>query len=117
MIPIQLQIIAILLALIFFVLTVKLIRGGHAETRQMGKWLILALGLLIGALFPKLAANIAHFLGISNLTSLALFALTFFLLVTSLISQIELIDSENKIKKLTQELSLLRKEVYDKKKE
>lgn len=61
MMPVQLQIIAILLAVIFFILTIKLIRGGHAETRQMIKWLILAAGLLIGALFPKKVANIAHF--------------------------------------------------------
>ncbi|MGF2159038.1 DUF2304 domain-containing protein [Enterococcus avium] len=117
MMPVQLQIIAILLAAFFFILTIKLIRGGHAETRQMIKWLILAVGLLVGALFPKQASSIAHFLGIANLTSLTLFALTFFLLVCSLISQIELINSEKKIKKLTQELSLLKKEVYDRKKE
>ncbi|WP_376715438.1 DUF2304 domain-containing protein [Enterococcus xiangfangensis] len=116
MMPIQLQVIAIILAISFFILTVRLIRRGHAETRQMIKWLFLAVGLLVGALFPKMVTKVAHFLGITNLTSLALFALTGFLLVCALISQIELIDSEKKVKKLTQELSLLRKEVYDREK-
>ena len=41
--PVQLQIIAIFLALGFFVLTVYLIRKDHAEVRQMNKWLLLGI--------------------------------------------------------------------------
>lgn len=112
--PIQLQICAILLAFAFMGLTVYLIRTEHAEVRQMNKWLILACILLIGALFPKLAMKVANLFGIINLTSLALFGLTAILLVFALLSTIEMIKVERQLKVLTQELSLLKKEVKDK---
>lgn len=109
MMPIQLQIIAICLAIVFFSFTVHLIRKGHAEVRQMWKWLFLGIVLIIGALFPSLGNKVAKFLGITTLTSLSLFVLTGILLFFSLTTQLKLIENEKKIKILTQELSLLKK--------
>lgn len=111
--PIQLQIVAILLAVGFFVLTIRLTRKDHAEVRQMNKWLILALILLVGALFPSLGNKVADLFGITTLTSLALFVLTGVLLVFSLTTSITLINTERRVKRLTQELSLLKKELKD----
>ncbi len=114
---IQLQIIAIALALSFFILTIYLIRKDHAEIRQMSKWLLLAVILIVGALFPSVGTEVAKLLGITTLTSLALYILTSILLVFSLTSQLTLMKTERQIKVLTQELSLLKKEVYELKKE
>ena len=74
--PLQLQIIAIILSVMFFGLTIQLVRKGRAEVRQMRKWLFLAVIMLIGALVPGIGTRIAKMLGIVNLTSLALFTLT-----------------------------------------
>ena len=105
--PLQLQIIAIILSVIFFGLTIQLVRKGRAEVRQMRKWLLLAVIILIGALVPAVGTQIANMLGIVNLTSLALFTLTGILLIFSLNAHMSLINAEK------QEVSLLKKEVRE----
>lgn len=111
--PIQLQLIAILLAIAFFILTIRMVRRDQADIRQMGKWLVLAVILLMGALFPTLGTKIARIFGITTLTSLALYILTGVLLVFTLMLHTSLIKSQRNIKRLTQELSLLKKRVED----
>lgn len=113
MMPVQLQVLAVILAIVFFVYTVYLIRKGHAEVRQMNKWLLLGLIMILGALFPPIGNRVAKLLGISTLTSLALFVLTGILLYFSLITQITLINKEKQLKVLTQELSLLKKKMNE----
>ena len=113
MMPLQLQIIAIILSVIFFGLTIQLVRKGRAEVRQMRKWLLLAVIILIGALVPAVGTQIANMLGILNLSSFALFTLTGILLIFSLNAHMSLINAEKQIKILTQEVSLLKKEVRE----
>ena len=115
--PIQLQIIAIFLAIGFLLLTIFLIRKDHAEVRQMNKWLFLSVIMIFGALFPSLGTKIAHSFGITTLTSLALFTVTAFLLFIALTSSIALINTQRQIKTLTQQLSLLKHEMNKLKKE
>lgn len=111
--PLRLQIIAIILAIGFLIFTVRLIRKGNAEIRQMGKWLAVSVILVVGALFPGLGNEIAHFFEIATLTSLALFITTAILIVFSLTMHISLINRERENKKLIQEVSLMKKEIYD----
>ncbi|WP_372487119.1 DUF2304 domain-containing protein [Lactococcus carnosus] len=111
MMPLQLQIIAIILAVGFFILPIYLVKKGQAEVRQLRKWLLLAVIISIGALVPTLGTRVAKLLGIINLTSLALFGLTGVLLIFALNAHISLINAENQIKVLTQELSLMKTEV------
>lgn len=109
--PFQLQVLAVLIAIIFFASTIHLTRKGHAEVRQMNKWLVLGVIMIFGSLFPPVGNAVAKFLGISTLTSLALFVLTGILLFFSLVTQITLINTEKQLKILTQELSLLKKKI------
>lgn len=111
--PLQLRILAFVIALIFFVYTIRLVRKDKAEIRHMLKWLILALVLLVGSLTHDLGTNIAHFLGIKTLTSLALYFLVGALLFICLRYQISLISAEKEIKNLVQEVSLLKKKVKE----
>lgn len=113
MMPLQLQIIAIILAVAFFILPIYLVKKGQAEVRQLRKWLLLAVIILIGALVPALATRVAKLLGIINLTSLALFGLTGVLLIFALNAHISLINAENQIKVLTQELSLMKADLNE----
>lgn len=113
MMPLQLQVIAVILAFVFFLLTIQLVRKGRVEVRQMKKWLLLAVIMLIGALIPGVGTRIAKMLGIVNLTSLALFTLTGVLLVFALNAHMSLINAERQIKVLTQEVSLLKKVVRE----
>ncbi|AIS02788.1 DUF2304 domain-containing protein [Lactococcus lactis] len=111
--PLPLRILAIILAVLFFIYTIRLIRKNLAEVRHMLKWFILALVILFGAIFSEFAAKIAYALGVKTLTSFALFVLVGMLLVISIRYQISLIAAEKQIKTLIQEVSLLRKEVKD----
>ena len=139
MMPLPLRIIAIILAALFFIYTIRLIRKNIAELRHMLKWFILALVILFGALFSELASKIANAVGVKTLTSFALFveflsefaakvpyimgvktspSLALFILVGMLIMislryQISLISAEKQIKTLIQEISILRKDMKD----
>ena len=46
----------------------------------MLKWLVLALIILFGSLFPEVGSDVAHFFGIETLTALSLFILVGILL-------------------------------------
>ena len=113
MMPLPLRILAIILAVLFFIYTIRLIRKNLAEVRHMLKWFILALVILFGAIFTEFAAKIAYELGVTTLTSFALFVLVGMLLVISIRYQISLIAAEKQIKTLIQEVSLLRKDMKD----
>lgn len=63
--------------------------------------------------FSEFAAKIAYALGVTTLTSFALFVLVGMLLVISIRYQISLIAAEKQIKTLIQEVSLLRKDMKD----
>lgn len=111
--PLPLRIIAIILAVLFFIYTIRLIRKNIAEVRHMLKWFILALVILFGAIFSEFAAKIAYVMGVKTLTSLALFILVGMLIMISLRYQISLISAEKQIKTLIQEISILRKDMKD----
>lgn len=111
--PIQLRIIAIAIALAFFVYIILLIQKDKAEVRHMRKWLGLSTIILVGAFVIDFASEIAHFLGFTTLTSLVLFILTGLLLLIVLRFQVSLISAERHLKVLTQELSMLKKRVKE----
>ena len=113
MMPWPLRIIAVILAVLFFIYTIRLIRKNIAEVRHMLKWFILALVILFGAVFSEFAAKIANAVGVKTLTSFALFILVGMLIMISLRYQISLISSEKQIKTLIQEISILRKDMKD----
>lgn len=61
--PIQLRLLAIILAVLFFCLYGKIGQKKiRVEIRHMLKWFVLALIILIGAIFPEMGSRIAHFL-------------------------------------------------------
>lgn len=107
----QLQILAIALAIGFFFFTIHLVKKDFAETRQIIKWLVIAIVILIIAVFPNLGTRIAYMLGINTLTSLSLFVLTGLLLVITLTLHLSLMKAEKQIKILTQELSIIKKNI------
>ncbi|GHU37208.1 hypothetical protein FACS1894193_07240 [Bacilli bacterium] len=113
MMPLTLRIIAIILAILFYIYTIRLIRKNIAEVRHMLKWFILASVILFGAIFSEFAAKIANAVGVKTLTSFALFILVGMLIMISLRYQISLIAAEKQIKTLIQEISILRKDIKD----
>jgi len=111
--PIQLRVIAVILAILFFAYTINLVKKDKAEMRHMLKWLVLAIIILLGSLLPGWGSYVAHVLGISTLSSLALFILVGVLVVINLRFQMSIISAEKQIRKLVQELSILKKKVEE----
>ena len=111
--PIQLKILAIFLAVAFFAFIINLIYRDRAEVRHMRKWILFAIIILIGAMFPELTAKIAYFLGFKTLMSFTLFSLTGLLFLIVIRLQISVIGAESRLKLLTQELSILKKRVKE----
>lgn len=111
--PTQLRILAIILAVFFFIYTIRLVRKDKAEIRHMLKWLFLAIIILFGAIFPEIGTKMANLLGIRTLTSLSLFMLVGILLIISLKYQMSLISAEKEIKNLIQEVSLANKRIKE----
>jgi len=111
--PIQLRVLAVILAILFFFYAIHLVRKDKAEIRHMLKWLVLALIILFGSLFPQVGSDVAHFFGIETLTALSLFILVGVLLIIVLKYQMSLISAEKQIKNLVQEISLLKKKVEE----
>ncbi|WP_096817877.1 DUF2304 domain-containing protein [Lactococcus fujiensis] len=109
--PIQLRIMAIILAFAFFIFTIRLVRRDKAEIRHMLKWIILAIVILLGAVFPEIGSKIAHLMGIKTLASMTLFVLVGILIIIAMLYQISLVSAEKQITNLVQEVSLLKKRV------
>jgi hypothetical protein len=102
------RILAALAALFFFLLVLELVRRRRLQERYTVLWFVLALGMLAGAVFPKLLELLADVLGVRD-TNVALFALILLLLLAlAFESTITASRQGERITRLAQENALLR---------
>ena len=98
-------------ALFFFLLVLELIRRRRLQERYTVLWFVLALGMLAGALVPKLLEVLANVLGVRD-TNIALFALLLLLLLAlAFESTVTASRQGERITRLAQENALLRMKV------
>jgi hypothetical protein len=76
----QTRIIAAVLAVVFMVMVLELIRRDRLQERYSVVWFIFGLGLLIGAAFPGLLGVVADAMGVRD-TNVALFSIMILLLI------------------------------------
>jgi len=96
------------MAIFFLGYTVYLTRKDRTEIGQIRKWILLALLMLFGAIFSDFGIELAHLMGLATYASFILFFLVIVLLIFVFRMQISLINLQNKIKLLTQELSIVK---------
>jgi hypothetical protein len=102
------RILAALAALFFFLLVLELVRRRRLQERYTVLWFVLALGMLVGAIFPKSLELLANVLGVRD-TNVALFALVLLLLLAlAFESTITASRQGERITRLAQENALLR---------
>jgi hypothetical protein len=76
----QTRIVAAVLALVFMLMILELIRRDRLQERYSVIWFIAGLGMLAGAAFPGLLEVVAHLMGVRN-TNVALFSVVLLLLL------------------------------------
>ncbi len=102
------RLIAAVGALFFFLLVLELVRRRRLQERYTVLWFVLALGMLAGAVFPKLLELLADLFGVRD-TNAALFALLLLLLLAlAFESTIAASSQSERITRLAQENALLR---------
>jgi hypothetical protein len=76
----QTRIVAAVLALIFMLMILELIRRDQLQERYSVIWFVAGLGMLAGAAFPGLLEVVANLMGVRN-TNVALFSIVLLLLL------------------------------------
>jgi hypothetical protein len=76
----QTRIVAAVLALVFMLMILELIRRDRLQERYSVIWFVAGLGMLAGAAFPGLLEVVANLLGVRN-TNVALFSIVLLLLL------------------------------------
>jgi hypothetical protein len=76
----QTRIVASVLALVFMLMILELIRRDRLQERYSVIWFIAGLGMLAGAAFPGLLEVVANLMGVRN-TNVALFSIVLLLLL------------------------------------
>lgn len=113
----QVQIIAIVAALLFLIQVIYLTSKNRLHDQQAFMWLIFALGALIVGIAMPWLNGLANALGVSYMPTL-IFMTAFFIILSLLIYYTIVISRQDeKLKNLVQEVSFLSKELEDLKKE
>ena len=98
----------ILLIYLFFML-----RNKNIQHKYVYLWTILSLGVLVLAIYPKLALKAASLLGFETAANLLLSIAAFILLLSSIAMSVDLSRRQQREEKLAQNVALLEKRVRD----
>lgn len=102
----QTRIVAALIALVFMLLILELIRRDRLQERYAVIWLLAGVGMLAGAAFPGLLELVADAMGVRD-TNVALFSIVLLLLLgLSLNFSVLMSRQADQITRLAQELAL-----------
>src|SRR3954451_6682536 len=102
----QTRILAAVLALLFMLLILELIRRDRLQERYAVIWLLAGLGMLAGAAFPGLLELVADIMGVRD-THVALFSIVLLLLLgPALTFSVLMARQTDQITRLAQELAL-----------
>jgi hypothetical protein len=98
----------LLFSLIFLGYIVRSINKNVFLLKNAIRWLIIAVGLVIVAVFPKLPEWLSHKLGFETTSNFLLIAAIFVLLFIEIKNSALLSKQQNQIKLLIQEISILK---------
>ncbi|AIM24804.1 DUF2304 domain-containing protein [Melissococcus plutonius] len=108
MLSTMLRIVMLLFATGFFLYITRAINKNVFLLKNAIVWLIIAIGLIIFAIFPQIPRWVATYLGFETASNFLLFIAIIFLLVMEIKNTIIISKYENKLKTLIQELSILK---------
>jgi len=112
--PITQKVVTIFIAVSIFIIILELVRRRKLMEEYSWLWLLTGIGLVILTLWYGLLVKVTHLIGAAVPTSaLFLFALVFLMFVCLQFS-VKISKLTNQVKNLTQELTILRPEIEEK---
>lgn len=107
----SLRIVAILLAVSFFLIVVDLIRRRKLLEKYAITWFVLSLAVILIALVPPILGTITDFLNIAEPTNALFFIAIVFILSFLLRVTVHISSLNERLTRLNQEVSILKKEI------
>lgn len=109
-----LQIEMFILALLIFYFIIRMINKNAFSIRRATPWIFVGLVIIFISLFPQVVSFVAHAVGFTLTMNFLLFGAILFVFLLELINTSSNTKKDDQIKKLIQEISLLKKEIEDK---
>ena len=109
-----LQIDMFLLALGIFYYIIRMVNKNAFSLRRSVPWLIVGLAIVFISIFPQVVSYVAHKLGFALTMNFLLFSAVLFVFILELQNTSNGSKKDEQIKKLIQEVSLLKKQIEEK---
>ena len=110
----SLRISMILLAIITFLFVVRKVKYNTIHIKDTIIWVLWTALVMILAIFPQILSYISHLLGFELVSNSIFFFICGFLYITVFLQAQKVSLQQERIKNLSQEIGLLRKEIEDK---
>ena len=111
----SLQIEMTIAAIALFILIIIFLKRNSMSIKSSVAWLLLPLVCIIIAIFPDPLSNFATWLGFETFSNFLFIIIIGLLIIICFFLTINLSKQQTKITKLIQEISLLKKQISDKK--
>ena len=98
-----------------FIIIIELVRRRKLREEYSWLWLLTGAGIIILAIFYDLLRNITELIGAENPTSTLFFFSTIFLVLLCLQFSVQISKLSDRVRKLTQELAILKPELNTRK--
>ncbi|GEQ61364.1 DUF2304 domain-containing protein [Vagococcus lutrae] len=108
-----LSVLVFVISFVFFVFVIRTINKNIISLQYALIWLLIGIIMMVFSIFPDLAERIAHALGFAFASNFVLFVSVMFCLVQLILTTSYISKQDDQIKKLIQEVSLLKKEMNE----
>lgn len=103
-----------LLAIVILYSIVRMVNKHSFSVRRATPWLFIGFSLVFISIFPQAVSFVAHRAGFELTMNFLLFMATLFLFIVEIFDTSSSTKKEEQIKRLIQEVSLLKKEIEEK---
>lgn len=108
---IRTQILVAIVVIVAFVVLIDMIRKRKLELKYALLWFVLGIGVLIFGSFPQITVLLAEIAGISTPINMLFFVGFCFSLIIIFSLTVALSRLSNRVKRLTQEMALIKREL------
>ena len=105
----------IIYSIVWIIIILKSVRNGKISVRYSLIWFVMALAILFVGVFPKFMELLAKTFGFTTISNLVIGIILTLLMFITLVLTMILTNQKTQIKNLTQEISMLKKDVKNEK--
>lgn len=111
----QIQIILIIGSILFFYNTLRLIKKSKLSNEMAIIWIVWGISVILISIFPEIVYKLTALVGIQSPMNAIFLFMIFFLYCLSFYLYLKLSITEEKLKKVIQEVAFIKKDIDDKK--